>query len=708
MKNRRVPPGGFDRRIREMLAATLLLVILSSIPAAMPATAQERGTDVSIALSKDAYWYDSKGTVRLDVTLDNKTGETLEDVAIRATVHSPNRSREDLDDCLAGEPTSSFWYAETFERDVSLRPGNNHYKIEMPLENRRLIDGVYPLSIEAMESGSVLADAVSELIVMSPLEPDDEPLKLSIVFNLLEPPHRSPTGQFEDEELSEECADGENPGWYRRLVSQAEKWPNLRLSFSLSPFLLEEMEAMSGGYTIITGDGEVSVGGDSAEAADVANMISSFRAMALDPRFQFIATPYASPNIEQLWDLKWFEDIREQIDLGYQVLGSGLGTTIPMDYFYPPGLLLDTEAIRGLGGEIGDLLLLNPQLLERSQEGIDLLKGTTLSQPVVIKGEIDDQTLALFADARLQTVIQRVGGSQDAHGVAQCILSDLTNLYQEDPESERVCVLNWPCSWRPSVEVFDEIMKAVAGAPWIETVTMAEGLDQVNPLENTVLELPDLEEEEETAALYFDRVSEARDGYLNYSKVVFSDNPLLGGLVDNLYLAESDVWRQWSKWSEGERYAEAVSGTINQEFAKVQMPVTTEVTLTGQKANIPLSVVNATGYRINANLILSSNGLYFPEGERQIVTLEPKENDFEIPVETAKGGNLRLSARLEAGDRVLSTVEMTVRTGRFSTFAIVFVSGLLGIIVAVWAIRKFAGRKAGEDQEGETREAEGS
>lgn len=66
--------------------------------AAVAAPAQQ--AQVKVTFYTDAYWYKPGGKARLSVTLENMSQQTLEGVAIRLRVHSPNGSRADLDSAL--------------------------------------------------------------------------------------------------------------------------------------------------------------------------------------------------------------------------------------------------------------------------------------------------------------------------------------------------------------------------------------------------------------------------------------------------------------------------------------------------------------------------------------------------------------------------------------------------------------------------------
>lgn len=682
------------------MAVAAILALLLAPQFLTPALADPAKPDVRIALSKDAYWYRPGDTVVLQVTLDNKTDETLERVSVRARVHAANKTRSDFDACFQGKPVRSYRLTETLGRNLTLSPGNNGFKFDMSVPSRSFSDGVYPLTVEAIKSDKVIATAISELVVMDLEEAEAEesrPLNLSVVFDLSEPPHRGPDGDFTDDELAGECStSGKEPGWFSSVVSEAEKWENFHLTFSLSPMIFSEMLDMSDGYVINENGKKRTVGSDSTSASDAARVVTGFQVIAGSPGYQFLSTPFAYPDLETLVSLGWDTDALEQISGGNEVLEEGLESSLDADYFYPPDLNANSKVIGELGEETGEFLLLSPRLLERNAKGKRLIRGLTLSSPVVIEGTGSNRkVLGLFADGRLEKLIGRLGPSGDPHGVAQCILSELTNLYLERPVKPRSCVLLWPNWWRPSSRVFDEVMKALDGAPWLKSATFAESLAEVNALEDVTLEIPGPGSEADSDR-YIARVSHARSRYQDYSGIALADNPVLPLLRLNLFSSESDLWRLSGRPAGGVEYAEAVIGTVDAELDKISMPAVGSVTLASGEADVPLSVVNGTSYKVKATLRFSSNGLTFPDGDSLAVILEPKENLFEVPVEAYKEGKVRFSAWLETDRIVLAELDIAVRTSRFNTFAVILVAGLLGLIALIWVFRITTRRKAGK------------
>jgi len=692
------------------LACAVLIAFMLAQPLLAVGTvahaAAARTPDVRIALSKDAYWYETDGLVGMVVTLDNATRQAVRGVDVRLRIQPRNTSRADLDNTFDGKPAKVYRQTTWLGRNLTLNPGNNAFKYQLQLDPSRFEDGVYPLTIDALRAGAPVANIISELIIFSTKNSGDiTPLNLSIVFDTLEPPHRGPDGTFQNEDLAAECStSSKNTGWLTNLLWLADTYPEVNLSFSMSPMLTEDIRNMASGYDVKSGDSLKHVGAGSREALDAAATLSGLRRLAQSPHNEVMPQPYASPNLESLVSLKWTADARDQLTAGRKMLEKDLDTAVSDEFSSPPGQLANSRVLRALGPQAGQFMLLSSSLLERSSAGKRLLKGSTLGQPVDLAGGAKGgKVQALFEDARLRGVFDRVSQSGDPSGVAQCILSELTNLYLERPDKLRDCTVVWPSTWRPSRQVLNEVMKAISGAPWLKTTTLAQSIMNVPSLENDPLDIP---EPGPPSNDYFSQVARARSQYQGFKAMVKPDNLLLAPMARDLAYSESDVWSEWSRQIQGLSYASWVTGTVDLELAKVQVPQTGTFSISSSDKTISLSIVNGTSYPIRATLTLASNGLTFPHGSVQKVTLEPKENVLEIPVTVKKQGRVRFLARVQTGDFILGEVDSSVLTSRFNTFAIMVVGGVLLLIGLLWVRQAAERRKAGKHRRGNVGNAE--
>lgn len=672
------------------------LVGSSAIAAFAPAIRQP---DIRIAFSKNSFWYGPEDLVKMQLILDNRQRDAIKDVDIRLRIHVRNTSRADMDMCFGGKVAKTK-VTKVLANGTSLTPGNNEYALEYPLSSASFPDGVYPMTLEVVRSGAVITSAVSQIVVMDTSNSEDiVPLRLALVFDTLEPSHKGTDGKFKSDELAGECeSSGKQPGWYSTLVWLTENYPDFKASFSLSPILFDQMGDMTDGYVVKSGNKDTVMGPQSRGALAARSTIDGFKRIVQSGKYDVLRQPYAGPDLTALAALKWTQDAREQYFEGKKSLEKVLASEIGGSASCPPALLADSKVVRELGGELGEKVMLSSDLLQTSSRGKRIARGQTLGQPVEIDGgKGDAKTLALFEDSRLHTLFDRLSASKDPHGVAQCFLSELTNLYLERPDMVRASGVLWPGKWHAPQAVLGEIARAVSGAPWLKTMGLVEAIDAVEPLDTEPLEIPASPVRDDE---YYSQLSTARQRESGFAQMVVPDNPLLGLFRNDLWTAESVVWALWDRKVEGISYANEVTRLVDGEIEKVNIPPVGSLTMASGDSKIPLSILNGTSYRITARLRLASNGLSFPKGDNEKVTLEPKENVLEIPVTVKEKGRVRFQARLETRSFILGEIDFTVLTSRFNTFAIAVVGGILALIAGVGGVRMITRGKEGRHKRG--------
>lgn len=673
-----------------MLATLLILGIIPGGQSCKAQTVADAKKAISVALSKDAYWYSTGEIAYLSITVDNGGPSEIKNAEIRSRVHYRNGSREDLDDRKDGTIQRGVLQAERYGK-VTLKPGANRFTYRLALDkNSRYPQGVYPLSVDLFVSGETVSTVLSEIIIMDPptLVNAVNPLRMAWVFKTIDRGYCDADGTFKSNELPNLCSTSDSsPGWLWVLMTELSKWQGHAFNILCSPLLLENIDEISQGYTVKLGDSTRRYRDDSQQSQDARAVISMLKEMSNSGRFQILTEPYAGPDLEALNEIGWKEDANEQIRLGKEVVKRILETDLSDDYCCPSRLRMNTELLESFNGQMGSFFLLSSDLLERNSQGKKLLAGSTLAAPVLLENDsVRHSQYALFTDSRMQRLLETVEGSGDPHGVAQLILAELTNLYLENPAANRTVAICPSGTWQPSRSVLDELLKAIDGAPWLKGVTLAEGFAAVPVVNKTALEIPP-QELSKPALNYFTQLSGARLRLHRFEKATNHNSPFLQPLKKAFYTSQSDIWRQLRRNTEGIRYANYITKTVDQEFEKVRIATAGSVTLTSDHGSIPLSVLNDTGYRLQVVLSCSSNGLDIAKPDQEVI-IDPKENLIEVPVAVTKKGKVSFSVELKVDGVVIDEALLTVRTSRFNRFAMIFVGILLIIIGFVWLIKR--------------------
>jgi len=134
----------------------------------------------------------------------------------------------------------------------------------------------------------------------------------------------------------------------------------------------------------------------------------------------------------------------------------------------------------------------------------------------------------------------------------------------------------------------------------------------------------------------------------------------------------------------GISYVKAATDLVAGEFDKVDVVGDKSVVVVGRQGDVPVAVVNRTGYPLKVQLVVSGEGAEFSKGTMMAVTLQPQENVFSFPARFSRGSPL-LTVRVMAGTTVVD--EATIRVRSISAGSVVpWVAGIVLVLAAAFAL----------------------
>ena len=308
----------------------------------------------------------------------------------------------------------------------------------------------------------------------------------------------------------------------------------------------------------------------------------------------------------------------------------------------------------------------------------------TLTQPFVLEhadGGID----AVVIDTVLSSHFGATGSPVlDAHRA----LADLSLLALDEPTTPRTAVIGPPGDILPDTTLLTTLMTGIERSPLLASTSVDELFETV-PLANaggngTDAELSNfplvrrLQPAEEATSLgaFPAQLVSARQDLISFETVVGENSPITSTLGDLLLVAGA------AQFTDDER--SAYLHTVRTELSRSTNAVSTEseqsVSLTARQADVPISVTNDLGVPARVQLVLDSDKLDFPDGDRLEMVLEPGTSTVEIPVRARTSGGAVLEItprspddRLRLGESTRVTVRSTVLSG-------------LGIVISVIAL----------------------
>ena len=293
---------GGRRAVRALLTLIALgAALLASTVAPFPAYAEEPVALVRITLTSINPTLPTRdGDITLTGTATNITTERI----FRAQAYfwrnqAPITDREGFDQALgsaSNEPIGSreiVDYQNLYEEtDPYLEPGESrNFSLTVPVAKLELspTDGVYLMGVHVLQNNR--APAVGRARVFVPVvdTPPAEQLRMTSLVTFTSRPSLVRPGVLADDHLAREVAPN---GRLSKLLAAADADT---LSFAVDPALLDDLETMANGYSVLDGDGATAAGSGSADAG---RWLSGFA--ALQSRRDGYRLLYGSPDLAAL------------------------------------------------------------------------------------------------------------------------------------------------------------------------------------------------------------------------------------------------------------------------------------------------------------------------------------------------------------------------------------------------------------------------
>ncbi|MGH2826265.1 MAG: DUF6049 family protein [Actinomycetota bacterium] len=698
----RAPTDG--SRARRLIACFALAALaLLGLPAT-PAEGRAQGPDdVTVELVDQPVSYDGDGDLDIKVSVTNTSPDELPGFTLVVERGGLLTSRSALQDSFDTVVVGLAIAAE--EVEDPLDPGASRIvTIDAPVTELfpqgAESEGVYAATISLLDaSGIVSLDSFTTSLMYYPNEVEDA-LNLVPVVPLSEIPARGPDGTFGDspalggQTLDQAIGRG---GWLVRTLSQIGKYAgSLRLGIGPTPRVVEEIADLSDGYR--RGDEEVSDG--DPEAAAAADFLEQLGDLLDRDGMQPLLVPYADPDLPSLAASEVDAHVIEQLAHGEAVLQEILAVEPGRSWVQAPGGRIDSAVLEQLqtGGALDGGTFFATGSLEAPVdplragcpvESLSLTCPITVETPLgTIRGYTSDEGLQKHLGALVREDNDRLD--------LQRFFAETAMIRQEQPaRGDRIVQATLPAAWRPENMVIKSLYRGLAEAPWLSTVTPAEGLDlDIEAAERVVSDsLPSVP----NALDEFDygRIADADAMVESFSSI---DPPpeLTERLLRNVFVAESRLWWLTPELAElGASYAPSAFERARSELNKISLEVNERITLTSRAEDIPVRVVNDAGYPIKLRLSLDSQKLAFDGDEVQ--TFDVGRTPLAIPVRATSSGIFPLTLALVTpdGSETIAESRPSVRSTEFNNIALVITMGAFLFLVAFYVLRWYRRRNAG-------------
>lgn len=509
---------------------------------------------------------------------------------------------------------------------------------------------------------------------VSDLPPD---IELALVWPVMVGVHRDPAGAFIDDVVQQAVLpDADSAGSLYGLFRLMDQYPSWHMTLAVEPLLLSQVKDLSDGYVKLAPGGaktQVSKGDRSAQQA--VRAIDVFRTVAGLGSVQVIPTPYASPDLSLVAQEGW-KDGFDQIQVGKTEIQSILQLTTVPDAVYPPGLDVTTDALSLLGRASIDYVL------ARSGVAADLAEKPADPRRPVRARDLENGRLTLaFASEELRVALAPPwDAGRFAAALAYLLASGARGPFVASPAED----YGWP-----PADYLADIGRFVTSAPWIKTRTLAELLAKHPPDSRPILlSRYGGHVDGFVAQAYVEDLRRAQKKALDFEQATDSDRAPLDRLRLLLMQAESRYWFVRGIdpriANVGLSYVKAASDLVAGEFDKVDVAGDKSVVIMGRQGDVPVAVVNRTGYPLKVQIVVSGEGVEFVKSTVTTATLQPQENVFSFPARFSRGSPL-VSVRVMAGTTVVD--ETTIRVRSISVGSVVrWVAGFVLLLAAAFVL----------------------
>ena len=652
-------------------------------------------------------WHEPDDRLDIEVEVINRSTEPVRNFRLVVGVEDRVTSRTALHESFT-EPSD--FQPSSFPQDIhgSLAPNQSRtVRIGARAEELDLLEessdsGVYPLTITAQDRSTFeLLGRLSVPLIFYPQKPE-QTLKLALVAPLNEVATIDEGGEFVTAAQS-----GRPPleaalapeGWLTGMMEAlgAARDSGLNVAVAPTPRLLEEVKALADGYQEAEG---VSGNGSGTQAA-ARTLLSSLRVLLGRRGIQRVLVPYSWPDLPALTHAFGGEQIGLQIEVGRAALGRTLGRSFSRSWLLAPAGRLDAATAETLSfGGTRHLIASQDSFTDGSFDPESSgcpEPSASFTCPVSVATGAARMT-GYLSDPDLQERLAEIAGPGHERLDLQRFFAETSQIREEAPGlSDRVVQTTLPSLWHPRPAVAQLLLTTLAQAPWLETVTLEEGLSLAENRRTKALVKRAERGVDEPAGNYWAGVRSAQD----LTKQFASLSPpkgLLQRLQKAVLVAQSSSW--WVKAGaqelSGESYIGGTTADIQNELAKIGFIGKDEIILISREAPIELVLSNETNYRVKLTIDLLSDRLVF-ERRRFTERVAPGTHSIEIDAVSESSGAFPLVARIFTPEGYsIADKRLTVRSTELNVIAVGITVGALLFLIVFYTVRALRPKREGE------------
>jgi hypothetical protein len=664
--------------------AGLLLVAFALLLLPVPESAAQEPV-VRLTLVAQTPWNSTvERTLEVKVRAQNLSDQPLTDLSVGWTLWTPVTTRTDFEDSLTTDPEGLVVTGDTIVQEGTIEPGGSRvFTLRMILEGTSTTESlIYPLKVDLRTGFTPLAALRTPVIFL--VRQPQTPLRLAWTFVLHEPVLFDPNGVFTSTSLERDLAQGGRlAGEIRALLAMTQDRAQTPVDVAVSPVLLADLARMRPGYAVNDGGQRRQVKEGTGGASAAAEAIADLRQLVAAPEVEVSALPFAAPNLPSLSIGGLSPDLTPQLQQGRDSVETILGRRPHAGLLRPPDSALDPASLDHLAKRGVRLLIVDPSSVPPESQPLGFAPP-----PITSLRTSSGPVTALVSDPNVGAMLSSELVTEDPVRAAQAVLGELAAIWLEQPGVDRGIAITFPEEFHPSGAFFSQLVRGVAGAPWLRKSTASEMVEAFPPTSESKLAATDPVTFPRT---YVDIIKETRRWIQTYREMLVNESAEPDRLDTKLLLAESGQYLV--DQSAGLSFVGSAREEIGSVFGKVRPDTTQPITLTSSSGSgIPIPVTNGNREPLRVSVRLVSSHLSgSPQSSLVLKADSTQIVNFDVQLNTSGRFDVDVEVTSPSG-RVINKGTLIVRSTAYNRFALFITIGAALLALLVWA-RRFVPRR---------------
>ncbi len=697
-------PGPIGLLVAGLLVAVLVLLAVGMLPA----RAQTDELDVRLTVTSlttavgpgtrpaDAEAAADADDLRVRVLVQNDGPEEVEDLFVFVEVFGRVETRSELHRGLDGGGRPARLLESRIEEVADgdeLAPGAIA-PVQITAGAASIgwgdLTGVHPVKISVL-SGSEPVDSVTTGVVSLASAPE-QPLPTMIGWPVDAAPRSAIADRFEPDAVRDILQGGR----LERLVWALEQHPDLPVQLLSSAHVVQDLAAMSDGFTIEQDGDVVPVPDDDPRAVAAAGLLDRLRTAVAARAAAVVASPYADADLATLHGAGFtLEAVREVIegrsrlegDLGERPVPDALWATTP----------LDTATLREVLGPAGvDRVVLGWEQLVGGQE-----RPARTPPPLHTLRSGGVEASAVVADPWLQDLLADLPSEHGVTIAVQRLLAETAQAHLEQPGASegRGIVLLPPAGWDPSPRTAEGLLAGLSRAPWVRPMALGDlgaAFGEAPPraqLDLASVSMPPglrgaLQQTHERLAALQAAVTDQVDQVGGHG----------WGAIESALQRVPSGWWLPDDTRRAETLLTSIGAALDAGFGTVRLPPDAHVTLTDTEGRVPVTVSRPEGPPIQVVVELDAPKLDLPDDARLVTLTEGSQQTISFAAVAQASGRIPVTVRVKTPGAIdpdgapwveLASETMVVRSTIFSGTAITILGGILLLLLGWWGYRRW-------------------